>query len=155
MTKFLNLSLLLQGCLVTQALLSVIMLAKALWVLNGEGMSLWLCRCSQNAVLSLAHACGTQTPSQSFALPTSSNLNQLDGEAAAASMLTMRLALQRALWQSNVDFWKQNRPAPEAMAEQSIGRRNQLALQLFLRMHILIATNGVQSLVKAVWNCKL
>ena len=108
--------------------------------IHSEPILSCLCRCSEDAVLALACA----RYSQPRAPPPSSGLSQPDSEAEAASMPNVRQALERALWLSNLVFWKRNLPPRDAMDRQCLSRRNQLALQLFLRLHILVATKGTQ-----------
>ncbi len=49
-----------------------------------------------------------------------------------------------ALLQDNEDFWAENPPHPSAMDQQDPARRNKLAMQMFLRLHILVACQGIQ-----------
>ncbi len=51
-------------------------------------------------------------------------------------------ALEKALLQDNEDFWAANPPDPNAMDLQDPFRRNKLAMQFFLRLHILVACKG-------------
>ena len=74
-------------------------------------------------------------------------------KSMAASLVVVRQALQRALLQDNLDFWRQNRPDPKKMDQQDVKRRNRLALQLFLRLHILVATHGVYSDASCAIRC--
>ena len=66
-------------------------------------------------------------------------------------MPVVRQALQRVLLMSNDTFWDDNPPPLDAMDKQCIKRRNILALQLYLRLHILVATQGMQPLHN--WTC--
>ena len=54
----------------------------------------------------------------------------------------VRQALEKALLQANEDFWAANPPDPNAMDQQDPFRRNKLAMQFFLRLHVLVACKG-------------
>ena len=57
-------------------------------------------------------------------------------------MSVVRQALEKALLQDNENFWAANPPDPNAMDQQDPFRRNKLAMQFFLRLHILVACKG-------------
>ena len=78
----------------------------------------------------------------SFATPLNTS-KSADSPASTtvAPMSIVRQALEAALLQDNDDFWVQNPPdltncVPDA------GRRNQQAMQVYLRLYILIASKG-------------
>ena len=48
-----------------------------------------------------------------------------------------------ALLQSNEDFWDENPTKRENMAKQCPKRRSIQAMQFFLRLHILVACQGM------------
>ena len=54
-------------------------------------------------------------------------------------MATVRRALDARLLQDNNDFWDKN---PMTKAVQDVGRRNQQAMQVYLRLFLLAASNG-------------
>lgn len=58
---------------------------------------------------------------------------------AAAPMSTVRQALETYLLQHNNDFWDENEMTEP---KQDAGRRNIQAMQLYLRLYLLVASNG-------------
>ena len=71
-------------------------------------------------------------------LPTSPPASQ-----PGAPLPLVRQALERALLQSNDDFWDQHPTNKKDMAKQCPKRRRIQAMQFFLRLHILVACQGV------------
>lgn len=63
------------------------------------------------------------------------------GERAACAQ-TVRQVLERALLETHADFWRAVRIPRELMGRQCDVRRNRAAMQVFLRLHILIAFKG-------------
>lgn len=95
------------------------------------------CRCSESAVTATSPPYPPcRSPSASRLAPTSPISQH------AAPLHVVRQALERALLQSNDDFWDQNPTKPEDMAKQCPKRRGIQAMQVFLRLHILIACQG-------------
>ncbi|KAL0036130.1 hypothetical protein WJX79_004586 [Trebouxia sp. C0005] len=102
-----------------------------------------LLRCRESAV------CATETapsyrpcPSPSASRLAASPSARAHGSDPAASMSVVRQALEKALLQDNENFWAANPPDPNAMDQQDPFRRNKLAMQFFLRLHILVACKG-------------
>ncbi len=93
--------------------------------------------------------CATETapsyrpcPSPSASRLAASPSARAHGSDPAASLTVVRQALEKALLQANEDFWAANPPNPDAMDLQDPFRRNKLAMQFFLRLHILVACKG-------------
>ena len=80
-------------------------------------------------------ACLSSSPSTTAPSPYASQ--------PAAPLHVVRQALERALLQSNNDFWVENPTKPENMAKQCPKRRSIQAMQFFLRLHILVACQGM------------
>jgi len=81
-------------------------------------------------------------PSPSASRLAASPSARAHGSDPAASLTVVRQALEKALLQDNEDFWAANPPNPDAMDLQDPIRRNKLAMQFFLRLHILVACKG-------------
>ena len=87
-------------------------------------------------------AATTTSPAACFATPLStSKLADSPASTTVAPMSVVRQALEAVLLQDNDDFWVQNPPdltncVPDA------GRRNQQAMQVYLRLYILVASKG-------------
>ena len=93
--------------------------------------------------------CATETapsyrpcPSPSASRLAASPSARAHGSDPAASLHVVRQALEKALLQANEDFWTANPPDPNAMDQQDPFRRNKLAMQFFLRLHVLVACKG-------------
>jgi len=93
--------------------------------------------------------CATETapsyrpcPSPSASRLAASPSARAHGSDPAASLTVVRQALEKALLQDNEDFWAAKPPNPDAMDLQDPFRRNKLAMQFFLRLHILVACKG-------------
>ena len=93
--------------------------------------------------------CATETapsyrpcPSPSASRLAASPSARAHGSDPAASLNVVRQALEKALLQANEDFWAANPPDPNAMDQQDPFRRNKLAMQFFLRLHVLVACKG-------------
>ena len=93
--------------------------------------------------------CATETapsympcPSPSASRLAASPSARAHGSDPVASLNVVRQALEKALLQDNEDFWAANPPDPNAMDQQDPFRRNKLAMQFFLRLHILVACKG-------------
>ena len=82
-------------------------------------------------------------PSPSASRLAASPSPRAHGSNPAASLSVVRQALEKALLQDNEDFWAANPPDPNAMDQQDPFRRDKLAMQFFLRLHILVACKGV------------
>ncbi|KAA6422185.1 MAG: hypothetical protein FRX49_07936 [Trebouxia sp. A1-2] len=101
------------------------------------------------ALLRESAVCATETapsyrpcPSPSASRLAASPSARAHGSDPAASMSVVRQALEKALLQDNENFWAANPPDPNAMDQQDPFRRNKLAMQFFLRLHILVACKG-------------
>lgn len=99
------------------------------------------CRCTESAVCATEtglfyRPCPSPSASRLAASPSARN-------SPAASLRAVQQALEKALLQSNEDFWVENPPHSDAMDQQDPVRRNRLAVQLFLRLHILVACQGM------------
>lgn len=100
------------------------------------------CRCSESAVTATSPPYPPcPSPSASRLAPTSPTSQH------AAPLHIVRQALERALLQTNDDFWDQNPTQPEDMAKQCPKRRGIQAMQFFLRLHILIACQGTTVII--------
>lgn len=112
------------------------------------------CRCSESAVTA------TSLPYPPCPSPSASRLaaTSPDGQCPAP-LPVVRQALERALLQNNDDFWKKlPRIKREDMSKQCPKRRGVQAMQLFLRLHILVACKGtslVNSCLPAVVACAM
>ena len=99
-------------------------------------------RCSVSSVLAIegSSACYRPCPS-----PSASRLagSPPAMKAPAASMVVVQQVLERVLLQDNEDFWAENQPDTTAMDQQDPARRNKLAMQLLLRLHILVSCHGM------------
>lgn len=93
-------------------------------------------RCSEQQVAAAA----TTSPAHPLSTsPSHSRLPSGPADMTPASMATVRRALDAALLQDNNDFWDKN---PMTKAVQDVGRRNQQAMQVYLRLFLLAASNG-------------
>ncbi len=101
-------------------------------------------RCRESAVCAIETAPSYRPcPSPSASRLAASPSVRAHGSDPAASLSVVRQALEKALLQDNEDFWAENPPDSNAMDQQDPFRRNKLAMQFFLRLHILVACKGV------------
>ena len=109
--------------------------------LHAVMLVLAVCRCSEGDVYAPE---GAAAPYRLCPSPSASRLAASEAvpNGPAASRQTVQQALERALLQDNESFWEENQPAANAMDRQDSGRRNKLAVQLFLRLYILATCEG-------------
>ena len=98
------------------------------------------CRCGAEAVAATLAV----TPPDP-ACPTSSPFTSPPASQPTAPLPLVRQALERALLQSNEDFWIEHSPHLKDMAKQCPKRRSIQAMQFFLRLHILVACQGMDA----------
>ena len=104
------------------------------------------CRCSKDEVAKIATGApmspdalcpGPTTSMPAAGPPTGSSSGQ-----HAACAQTVRQALERALLETFRAFWNELRVPRKLQGRQCNIRRNRAAMQVFLRLHILIAFKG-------------
>lgn len=108
--------------------------------INGGGAEMVnrVSRCSEVQVA----AATVTSPAASLLTPlNTSKVADSPASTTVAPMSVVRQALEAALLQDNDEFWVQNPPdltncVPDA------GRRNQQAMQVYLRLYILVASKG-------------
>ena len=98
------------------------------------------CRCSEGDVAATQMG---GPPYPRCPSPSTSRLaSSPPATGQAASLATVRQALEQAVLQDNEPWWDEHQPDLNKMTEQCSRRRKDLAMQFFLRLHILVACQG-------------